>query len=377
MSDDELTPEFDRVEGATHPRHTSQLLGQEAAEAAFLKSYSSGRLHHGWLITGPRGVGKATLAWRIARFLLAEPPTPDGLFGDVAQTPTSLDVPSDHPVARRTAALSEPRLFLLRTNWNEKLKRFNKGISVEDARELKSFFNLSAADGGRRVVIVDSADDLNINAANALLKFLEEPPDDVVILLVCHRPSRLLPTIRSRCRELRCATLSASDMAQAMSAAGSDSSGDEKALAELAGGSVGDAVRLTNLGGMESYGELVALFATLPRLDRPKALKLAESVAGRGKEQRLDLLLGLINQFLARTARTGVSGPPLVEATPGETEVLQRLAPTPDAGRKWAQLQQDLSARAAHGRAVNLDPAALILDMVFKINDLAAKLVAR
>ncbi|MBV1904367.1 MAG: DNA polymerase III subunit delta' [Marinosulfonomonas sp.] len=377
MSDDEPTPEFDRVQGATHPRHTAQLLGQQAAETTFLTAYTSSRLHHGWLISGPRGIGKATLAWRIARFLLAQPPASDGLFGDAPQAPTSLDIPPDHPVVRRTAALSEPRLFLLRTNWNPEKKRFNQGIVVEDARKLKAFFNLSAADGGRRVVIVDSADELNVSAANALLKFLEEPPDDVIILLVCHRPSRLLPTIRSRCRELRCATLSASDLGRAMSAAGSDSNGDEKALAELAGGSVGDAVRLNNLHGMDTYAQLVALFATLPQLDRPKALTLAESVAGRGKEQQVDLLVGLINQFIARTARTGVSGPPLVQATPGESEVLQRLAPNPDAGRKWAQLQQVLSARAAHGRAVNLDPAALILDMVFKINELAAKLVAR
>ncbi|MBV1867319.1 MAG: DNA polymerase III subunit delta' [Marinosulfonomonas sp.] len=377
MNDEDLTPEFDRVEGATHPRNTAQLLGQGSAEATFLKAYTSSRLHHGWLITGPRGIGKATLAWHIARFLLAQAPATDGLLGDAPQAPTSLNIPPDYPIARRTAALSEPRLFLLRTNWNEKKKRFNQGIVVEDARELKAFFNLSAADGGRRVVIVDSADELNVSAANALLKFLEEPPDDVIILLVCHRPSRLLPTIRSRCRELRCATLSASDMALAMSAAGSDNSGDENALAELAGGSVGDAVRLTNLDGMGTYAQLVALFATLPQLDRPKALSLAESVAGRGKEQQVDLLVGLINQFIARTARTGVSGPPLVEAAPGETEVMQRLAPNPDAARKWAELQQVISARAAHGRAVNLDPAALILDMVFKINELAAKLVAR
>ena len=377
MSDDDLPPEFDRVPEAKHPRHTEELLGQDEPEATFLSAYTSSRLHHGWLISGPRGIGKATLAWRIARFLLAQPAASDGLFGDAPQMPTSLDIPPDHPVARRTAALSEPRLFLLRTNWSAEKKRFNQGIVVEDARKLKAFFNLSAADGGRRVVIVDSADDLNVSAANALLKFLEEPPDDVIILLVCHQPSRLLPTIRSRCRELRCAPLSASDLPRAMSAAGSDSNGDEKALAELAGGSVGDAMRLNNLDGMDTYTQLVALFATLPQLDRPSALRLAESVAGRGKEQQVDLLVGLINQFIARTARTGVSGPPLVQAAPGETQVLQRLAPTPDAGRKWAQLQQDLSARAAHGRAVNLDPAALILDMVFKINDLAAKLVAR
>jgi DNA polymerase-3 subunit delta' len=275
------------------------------------------------------------------------------------------------------AALSEPRFFLLRPIWEIEKKRFKIGITIDEVRHLKSSFNLSAADGGRRVVIVDCADDLNTNAANALLKLLEEPPADVVLLLVCHQPSCLLPTIRSRCTELRCAIVQASDIGQAMAAARSDPGTDADALAELSGGSVGEAVRLANLDGMQTYADLIGLFATLPNMDRPRALKLAESAAGKGKEARFALLLRLIDQFLARIARTGVSGPPLVQAAPGETDLLQRLAATPHAGRQWAELQQLLGGRARHGKAVNLDPAALILDMVFRINDMAARLAAR
>lgn len=378
MNDDAPTPESDRVEGAPHPRDTVALIGQNTAETAFLTAFHSGRLHHGWLITGPRGIGKATLAWRMARFLLASPKADEGgLFGEAPAPPDNLDIPPDHPVSRRITALSEPRLHLLRPIWDEKLKRFKQVISIDDVRKLKGFFNLSAADGGRRVVIIDSADDMNTNAANALLKLLEEPPDDAIILLVSHQPTRLLPTIRSRCRELRCSTLSASDMGAAMSVAGSNGSDNPEALAELAGGSVGEAVRLTNMDGMQTYAEIIALFSNLPNMDRPKALKLAESAVGKGREPRFDLLLRLLDLFLARAARTGVSGPPLVEASNGESELLKRLAPAPEAGRIWAELQQELGARARHGKAVNLDPAALILDMVFKINDTAAKLTAR
>ena len=374
---DEALPEFDRVDGAPHPRETKTLLGQAQAEASFLEAYNSGKIHHGWLITGPRGVGKATLAWRIARFLLATPaPDTGGMFDDAPTDATSLDIPDDHPVARRVAALSEPSLFLLRPAWDEKKKRFKQGITVDEARALKGFFNFSATDGGRRVVIVDSADDMNVSAANALLKFLEEPPADVTILLVSHQPSQLLPTIRSRCRELRCSSMSADDMAQAMTNAGSEDHGDAAAMAELSGGSVGEAVRLANLDGMRTYSEIVALFATLPRLDRQMALKLAESAVGAKNAPRFEQLLRLMDLFLARAARTGISGPPLVEAAKGEAEVLKRLAPSPDSGRKWAELQQELSGRARHGKAVNLDPAALILDMVFKINEMAARLAA-
>lgn len=377
MSEPEAAPEPDRVDGAPHPRETLDLIGQSKAEAAFLEAYNAHRLHHGWLISGPRGVGKATLAWRIARFLLAEAQAGDGLFGDAQAKATSLDISADHPVSRRMRALSEPRLKLIRRTIDPKTNRLRTVIVVEDIRELKGFFNLSASDGGRRVVIVDSADEMNTNAANALLKVLEEPPKDTTILLVSHQPSGLLPTVRSRCRELRCSALTAEDMAGAMSAAGSDPGADAAALAELAAGSVGEAARLTNLDGMQVYAQIVALFATLPRLDRSRALALAESAAGKGAESRFDLILRLLDLFLARTARTGVSGPPIFEAAGGEAELMRRLAPGNDAGRHWAELQQTLGARARHGRAVNLDPAALILDMVFRIDELAGKLAAR
>ena len=177
MSAETELPEPDRVEGAPHPRETHTLIGQSKPEAAFLQAYNSSRLHHAWLVTGPRGVGKASLAWKLARFLLAEP-ADDGpsMFGDTAK-PTSLDVSGDHPVAHRLLALSEPRLFLLRRAWDDKTKKLKSVITVDEARKLRNFFALSAADGGRRVVIVDTADEMNPNAANALLKLLEEPPE--------------------------------------------------------------------------------------------------------------------------------------------------------------------------------------------------------
>lgn len=377
MSPDDIPPEPDRVDGALHPRETLALIGQDEAEAAFLEAYNSHRLHHGWLITGARGIGKATLAWRIARFLLAAPNDDAGMFGDSQSPATTLDVSRDHPMTRRLAALSEPLLCLVRRTWDEKGRRLRQEIGVDEVRKLKAFFNLSAADGGRRIVIVDSADEMTVNAANALLKLLEEPPANATILLVSHQPSRLLPTIRSRCRELRCAGLGPEDMAKAMTAAGAENSADAAALSELSGGSVGEAVRLNNLDGMEAYAEIVALFASLPRLDRTKALRLSESAVGRANEPRFDLLLRLLDLFLARTARTGVTGPPLVEAAPGEAGLMQRLAPSPEAGRRWAELQQTLGARARHGKSVNLDPAALILDMIFKIDELAAKTAVR
>lgn len=376
MSDDP-TPEADRVDGAPHPRETKVLIGQSAAEAGFLDAYRTGRLHHGWLITGPRGVGKATLAWRIARFLLAEEPADSaGLFGE-AEPPASLDIPHDHPIARRVAALSEGRLFLLRRAWDEEKKRLKSQITVDEARKLKGFFGLSAADGGRRVVIVDAADEMNVSAANALLKLLEEPPANTTLLLISHQPSRLLPTIRSRCRELRLTTLPPEEMATALEAAGAAPEGDPAALAELAAGSVGEAVRLNNLGGIEAYADLVRLFSAMPGFDRALAIRLADACAGRGAENRLDLTVGLIETFLARLARAGAARQTPPEAAPGEAALFARLAPDAEAARDWAIQHQALGAEARHGRAVNLDPAALVLDMVLKMDETAARIAAR
>lgn len=362
-------PEPDRAPGAPHPRETAVLFGQSQAEAAFLAAYASGRLHHGWLLTGPRGLGKATLAWRIARFLLATPDDDGGMFAP--PPPTTLDVAPDHPVARRIAALSESRLFLLRRGPNEKGDALSRDITVGEVRKMKSFFTLSAADGGRRVAIIDAADEMNVAAANALLKVLEEPPDRVTLLLVAHQPARLLPTIRSRCRVLPLAPLGPEDLGRALAATGTEGE-DPRVLAQLAGGSVGAALRLSSLEGAALYARLVGLMATLPRMDRARALALADGVAGKANEARFDLMLDLIDLFLARLARGGATGTPPPEAAPGEAALIMALSPDARRARGWADLAQTLSIRARRGRAVNLDPAALVLDMLLRI-DAAAR----
>ena len=373
MADSPL-PEPDRTDGAPHPRETLALYGQSTAEAAFLTAYTAGRLHSGWLITGPQGVGKATLAYRIAGFLLAEQPPGDGLFG-APPPPVALSIPSDSTDARLIRAGSHPRLFILRRGPNTTGDKLSQVISVEQARELKKFFQLSAADGGRRVVIIDSADEMNPSAANAILKVLEEPPAKTTLLLISHRPSGLLPTIRSRCRELRCANLTSADLELALTGAGITTSATD-ALAALAGGSTGTAIRLQQQDGLALYAELVRLFSALPRMDRTLALKLADACAGRGAEGRFALTLDLIDIFLSRTARAGLLGAPDVQGALGEARLLARLSPHDHAARRWAQVQSDISARARAGRAVNLDPAALILDMLFAIEATARSAAA-
>lgn len=372
MAEDAL-PEPDRLEGAPHPRETPVLFGQEDAEAAFLSAFNSGRLHHGWLITGPRGLGKATLAWKIARFLLATPEDDGGVFAPAR--PETLDIDADHPIAHRLRALAEPRFRLVRRGPNDKGDRLRTVISVEDIRLLKEKLALSAADGGRRAVILDAADEMNPQAANALLKLLEEPPARVTLLLVAHQPAKLLPTIRSRCRELRLRPLPPQALADALTAAGAEIAPEDRvALAELAGGSVGEAFRLTAQAALQKYRALVSILSGWPRMDRTKMIAFAETAGLRAGPEAFETAVTLIDTLLARLARTGATGQPPAEAAPGEAALLMRLSPDPAAARAWAVLAQDLGARARQGKAVNLDPAGLILDMLLRLDQTAQSL---
>ncbi|HIP22763.1 MAG TPA: DNA polymerase III subunit delta' [Rhodobacteraceae bacterium] len=365
MSEDDALPEPDAVAGAPHPRHAGQVFGQAHAEAAFLEAFNGGRMHHAWLISGPKGVGKATLAWQIARFLLTQ--EGESLFGP----PGDLAVDPNSPVIAHMAALAEPRLLLCRRPWDPKTKRLKTAITIDEVRKLKGFFNLSAADGGWRVAIIDAADELNTSAANGLLKILEEPPEKVVILLIAHQPSKLLPTIRSRCRSLRCDTLSEADMGKVLAQVGQTDS-MSPALATLSGGAPGQAIRLLADDCLKLYGQIIGLIGTAPGLDRGLALALADKCAARGNESIYALMIELITLALVRLARHG-AGMPMVEAANGELALAQKLAANAHQSRIWANLQQEISAKTTHARAVNLDPAQVILDTFMQIDKAARR----
>ncbi|MEM9431736.1 MAG: DNA polymerase III subunit delta' [Pseudomonadota bacterium] len=343
MSD--ALPEADRRPNCPHPRETVEVLGQDPAVAVYLAAADSGRVHHAWMLSGPEGVGKATLAWGIARHLAA------------GGTETSLPSDPASPIFRRTAALAEPAIALVRRAWDPDRKRLKTRIGIDEVRALKSHFALSSVDGGWRVAIVDAADEMTPEAANGLLKLLEEPPARAVLLLICHRPAGLLPTIRSRCRRLTLNRLGPEDLAAALAAFGRAGAADPM-LTILSGGSVGAAVRLLDAGGVALYERVLRLMAMMPGADRMEMLALAE--AGSADADMLELALNLFDLALARLVRLGAGA----EGPSGEIEVAaaRRLVPDLAAAQGWSTLAASLSARARHAVAVNIDPAQILLD---------------
>jgi DNA polymerase-3 subunit delta' len=357
-ADAQEAPAPDRLPGAPHPAETARLHGQGRAERTFLSVCGQGRLHHAWMLRGPQGIGKATLAYRIARAVITE-----------GGAPAALDRPEDCPVGRRIRAGSEPRLRVLRRTPDEKTGKLRTRIVIDDVRGLKKSLAYSMPDGGWRAVIVDAADEMTREAANALLKTLEEPPPRTLILLVAHAPGGLLPTIRSRCRMLGLDPLGAADLAAALAGAGAEiEPAEAPVLAELAGGSVGRALGLLEADGLARYGEIVALLSG-GRVDRAGLAALADLAAGRGRETVFPLLTDLALILLARLARAGALGPPAVEAAPGEAQLMARVADTPRQARFWAEAASRLAAVARHARAVNLDPGQAILDIFLELDE--------
>ena len=354
----------DQVEGAPHPSQTLRLFGQGAAETALTEAFRSGRAHHAWLLTGPRGVGKATLAYRAARWLIAGHEGP-------------LDMAPDHPVFRRVQAGAEPGLATLRREINPTTGNLRAQIAVEDARKLKGFAALAAPDRGWRAVIVDAADDMNVSAANALLKLIEEPPARMAFLLVSHAPGRLLPTIRSRCRTLPLRSLSPEDLTAALAQAAPEADpASLRRLAPLAEGSAGEAMRLLSVGGAEAYGRIAARFSRLPgALDRAELFRLSDAMTGREAETAFEAETRLTGLFLARLARAGASGETPPEAAEGEAELLARLSPNPAAAAIWAQLGGDFAGRVEKTRGLNLDRGQMIFDTCLEIERAARKIL--
>jgi DNA polymerase-3 subunit delta' len=342
------------------PWRSERLLGHEAAEKTMLAAHESGRLHHAWLMAGPRGIGKATLAWRFARFLLCGQQQ-GGLFGGGAAE--GLDVSTDAPGRSLVDARSHPDLFHLRRTLNPDTGRMRAEIAVDDVRDLGAFMHMTPAMGQWRVAIVDSADDMNRNSANAVLKILEEPPPNAVLLIVAHAPGRLLPTIRSRCRRLAMPPLADDIVMRLLGDHVPEVKEQERlALARLAEGSIGRALELAGAGSLELYSEMVNVLATLPDLDMARLHGFAERFARRGEEanaawRSLNYLFDGWLKGLARQSALGGEAAPVV---PAERGLQARLLASASLDR-WIVAWEKAAELLSGADRVNLDRKQTVL----------------
>jgi DNA polymerase-3 subunit delta' len=319
--------------GIPDPRETSALIGQGAALANAARAIRSGKPPQGWLIVGPEGVGKATFAYRIARYLLR--------YGATDAGPEDLSLPTNDPVFQQIAAGGHPGLLLLKRGINPDTGKMMTVLGVAEIRKLAGFFGMTSGAGGWRVAIVDTADEMNDAAANALLKALEEPPSRAMLILLANAPGRLLPTIRSRCRRLDLRPLSDADLLQALATQLPDMGEAERvSLAKLAGGSIGAALTLAGDDGLALAAEADRLLDRMTAPDIGATLVLAEKLS-RMSDGANRFGTFLIDALAARIRARAVQGGGALD--------------------RWTALLEQFKRSFARTDALHLDPRQTVI----------------
>ncbi len=347
------------------PRANPDLLGHDTAEASLLAAWNSGRLPHAWLIAGPRGIGKATLAFRFARFAFAQglqSAEAGGLFGGPPSLPpVTLALSPEHPVCRRVAAEGHADMLTLRPGMPqpEKQNKPSDDITVYWVRRAVDLLHRTAAEGGWRVVVVDTAEDMNLPAANALLKALEEPSPNCLLILVSNAPGRLLPTIRSRCRVLHLQPLAAANVERLLMRYRPDLGADERALLMgLCEGSIGRAIELADRGGAALYRTLLDLLVGLPQLDFGAVHAFADTMGRKGEEAQTGLrtALDLMGGIVHRLAKIAAGDGPVLAAEAQLAARCVRRGPMP-----WVETFERLAKLGSAGEGLNLDRKAVLV----------------
>tara|TARA_B100000676_G_C18084047_1_gene853546 strand:- start:40 stop:1104 length:1065 start_codon:yes stop_codon:yes gene_type:complete len=345
---------MDEYAGSLNPRENTVLFGQQGAEQMLLEANNGGRLHHSLLLSGPKGIGKATLAFRFARHLL-KPDEEEGLFGPT-EPPKSFDMSENDPIFRHIAGGSHPSLKVLERRRNPETGKIPRDISVSDIRDLSEFYRMTSTDGNWRIAIIDAADDMNHNAANALLKVLEEPPERSVIILISHAPGRLLPTIISRCYKVPLKALDEKALSDALGFQDLyPNNNDLPLLLSLSEGSVGIAAKILQIDGLELYREVEEI-VTNPWAGLNKEIdEFVDRLAKNGQDEIYELFVTFFERALSQK---------VLEA------VRTGHAPTPGGELdRWLEVWEKVRTLFAQAKGLGLNRKHIILNAFLHVNE--------
>ena len=365
MSDEPNNFFSDKIAGAPHPMLANEIIGHSSQKLSFLSSFASNRLPQCWLLAGDMGIGKASFAWLIAKFLLTTKYQPADLKIDLNESNiNSILEPQSGSTLNRIISGSEQRVYIVRRGYNEKRKAFFKNISIEDVRKLQFYCSLSIADGGKRIIIIDTADDLNKSSSNALLKLLEEPPKNTIFLLISHQPNLLVPTIKSRCQKLSFSNLDQTDLGAVLTAIGCKiEPSDEVSLSILSKGSAGAACRLINSNCINLYSDILNISSSLPNLNINKILQLSQNYFAKAKPGEFEIFLEMMQHFFSRLCKTGaMQKPVLPSVTENEAKIMKNLCPNLKSAHLWSEAANITLAKLNKGYLLNIDIESLILD---------------
>ena len=365
MSDEPNNFFSDKIAGAPHPMLANKIIGHSSQKLSFLSSFASNRLPQCWLLAGDMGIGKASFAWLIAKFLLTTKYQPADLKNDLNESNiNSILEPQSGSILNRIISGSEQRVYIVRRGYNEKRKTFFKNISIEDVRKLQSYCSLSIADGGKRIIIIDTADDLNKSSSNALLKLLEEPPKNTIFLLISHQPNLLVPTIKSRCQKLSFSNLDQTDLGAVLTAIGCKiEPSDEVSLSILSKGSAGAACRLINSNCINLYSDILNISSSLPNLNTNKILQLSQNYFAKAKPGEFEIFLEMMQHFFSRLCKTGAMQKPLLPSlTENEAKIMKNLCPNLKSAHLWSEAANITLTKLNKGYLLNIDIESLILD---------------
>jgi DNA polymerase-3 subunit delta' len=338
--------EIPDIDAPYSPRATRDVIGQERAINSFLRACETDRLAHAWLFSGPKGSGKMSLALNIARCFLET-----GVPQSREQIFAAFDLPQGHLITRGV----HPDIRIMQRKYDAEKSKFKQSIEIHDVRDLTRFFSHSSGRGGWRIAIVDCLDDMTLNAANALLKLVEEPPSKCLLILINHNSGRLLDTLRSRTRRLSFSGLSLPNLMQILTAYLPDEPEQKlQAASFLASGSAHKALRLATGDGLEQFQRLIDSLLSARDGDLKTVHEFSDFIVARDQPDRFALFFELLSDWIMRVtrAKTGVEAyQPLYQSEPGLVEAIA-------AGSSYEQLiglWEKINENGRSAMALNLD----------------------